>query len=246
MRIGVAVLLALAVVACKRPGDKKNDESGSSASAATTPADPQAALCEASSSETAQVACNELGDKYVEGKDGVAADPAKGARYYEKGCDKGMRLACRNLGLLYVDGRGVPMNRGKAIELLDRSCAAGLGLACEELAEIFDQGKAGGSIDAAKAVNAYQRGCDMGSGRACGQLGRHYKDGNGVPKDVPRGIGLYEKGCATDRLTCDDLGDVYAKGLGVPVDKKKAAVWYDKGCKAGLDLSCRHLKAITP
>ena len=55
-----------------------------------------------------------------------------------------MRLACRNLGLLYADGRGVPMNRAKAIELLDRSCAAGLRLGCEELGEVYDKGKAGG------------------------------------------------------------------------------------------------------
>jgi TPR repeat protein len=232
----MAVVLAIGTVACS---SKKKSEPAPVASS-----DPLVATCEGSASETAQVACNDLGDKYAEGKGGLTPDPAKGATYYEKACDKGMRLACRNLGNLYIDGRGVAVNRVKGIELLDRSCAAGLGLACDELGDVYDQGKANGSIDAAKAVNVYTRGCEINSGRSCRMLGKHYKDGSGVPKDVNRGIGYYEKGCTTDRLTCDDLGDVYAKGEGVPVDKKKAAVWYQKGCNAGLDLSCTHLKAL--
>jgi hypothetical protein len=230
----MTVVLAIAMAGCS---SKKKSEPAASA-------DPLVATCEGSAGETAQVACNDLGDKYAEGKGGLPPDPAKGATYYEKACDKGMRLACRNLGNLYIEGRGVAVNRVKGIELLDRSCAAGLGLACDELGDVYDQGKANGSIDAAKAVNVYARGCDIHSGRSCRMLGKHYKDGSGVPKDVNRGIGYYEKGCTTDRLTCDDLGDVYAKGEGVPVDRKKAVVWYRKGCTAGLDLSCTHLKAL--
>ena len=67
------VLVALVALGCtKKTETHKNEDPGKS----STPTDPLEATCNSSASETAQVACNDLGDKYADGKNGVTADLA--------------------------------------------------------------------------------------------------------------------------------------------------------------------------
>lgn len=242
MRIAtVALCLILATTGCKKLLRRGLDDAGTTTSAMGS--DPRDAECDGVG-DHASLVCNDIGNAYLDGENGHEKDAAKAAGYYQKSCDKGFRLGCRNLGLQYETGGGLPLNRAKAVENLDHACAAGLGLACDDLGDLYDQMKAGGAADPAKGAVAYQKGCDLGNGASCGKLGRHYVTGAGVAKDPAKGISLYEKGCASNRLTCDDLGDVYAKGMGVPVDKAKAKIYYGKACTQGFDLACTHLKEL--
>jgi TPR repeat protein len=55
----------------------------------------------------------------------VAAQRARAARLFERGCDLGSVAGCGNLGYVFKDGLGVPRDTVRAIGLLTRACDAG-------------------------------------------------------------------------------------------------------------------------
>lgn len=58
----------------------------------------------------------ELGERYCCGKDGINQDYVKAAEYYAEAAGQGFKPAYRKLGLLYAEGKGVPVDYAKAIQ----------------------------------------------------------------------------------------------------------------------------------
>lgn len=109
-------------------------------------------------------ACALLGERYERGSDGAPKDAAQAAQWYARGCappepDPG---ACRAYGVALLDGRVVPRDEARGIELLDRACYENDGAACGALADVRARSK-----DWVEALVAAERGCDLGVATAC-------------------------------------------------------------------------------
>ena len=52
------------------------------------------------------------------------------------GCDAGDMKSCANLGICYVNGKGVPRDRMRGEQLLQSACEAEVGFACTTLREL--------------------------------------------------------------------------------------------------------------
>ncbi len=70
-------------------------------------------------------ACNTLGYAIEHGLGGFTPDPAKGLVQYQKSCNLGHALACRNVGLFYANGRGTTKDASKAAAAWDAGCKLG-------------------------------------------------------------------------------------------------------------------------
>ena len=67
--------------------------------------------------------CNELGVAMEHGEAGLAKDLDAALRQYTKGCDHEDAMSCRNAGVMYELGRGVPKDLAKAGTFYDKCCA---------------------------------------------------------------------------------------------------------------------------
>jgi TPR repeat protein len=56
-----------------------------------------------------------------------------GSEFFSRACQLKEALGCENLAELYVRGKGVPMDKSKAEELLRRACQLGSQEACKLL-----------------------------------------------------------------------------------------------------------------
>jgi uncharacterized protein len=173
--------------------------------------------------------------------------------YFEKGCSLEHQPACANMGSSYIQGRGVPKDVDKGIQILTAVCDRNnreVGPACFSLSQLFDFH--GGTMirdDLAIANRYLERGCSLGDTDSCMNLGYHYRGGNGVKQNWKRARALYAAACNdADGLECLMLspneyfggGSNYTKG-NVVEDKKRAAGLYSDGCDDGLAQGCASL-----
>ncbi len=123
-----------------------------------------------------------IGVKYTEG-DGVAADLAKAAAWYQKAADKGLAPAQYRLASLYEKGRGVQKDLPKAKAWYTQSAEAGNAKAMHNLAVLFAEG-GGGQPDYASAAKWFEDAANYGVKDSLFNLGILYAGGIGVDKDL--------------------------------------------------------------
>ena len=156
-------------------------------------------------------------------------------------CDSGDFVSCRNLGLMYANGRNVARDDAKAVSLYQRACDGNDAAACVDLGVMYEGGR-GIPKDDARAVELYRKTCTNDVFNGCTNLGLLYANGHGVPKDDSMAVSLYQKAC--DRrfaVACSNLGYMYENGRGVTKDQARAASLYDTGCDLGFAVACRNL-----
>ena len=84
--------------------------------------------------------------------------------------------------------------------------------------------------------------CEKGSAVSCGQLGLMYFNGEGVPKDITRAAGLFQKACdGGDLEGCSDLGVRHFNGEGVAKDVAQGTALLRRACDAGSTRGCYNL-----
>ena len=66
----------------------------------------------------------------------MAPDLETAAQAFDAGCDAGDMKSCANLGICYVNGKGVPRDRMRGEQLLQSACEAEVGFACTTLREL--------------------------------------------------------------------------------------------------------------
>jgi len=89
------------------------------------------------------------------------------ALFAQEGCHAGDGFACRLLGDVFLEGRGLSADSGKAFSLYARACEAGDGEACADQGALLRLWEPG---EAARADGLLSRGCELGSPAACGRL----------------------------------------------------------------------------
>ena len=123
-----------------------------------------------------------IGVKYTEG-DGVPADLAKAAAWYQKAADKGLAPAQYRLASLYEKGRGVEKDLPKAKAWYSQSAEAGNAKAMHNLAVLYAEG-GGGQPDYASAAKWFEDAANYGVKDSLFNLGILYAGGIGVDKDL--------------------------------------------------------------
>ena len=117
-----------------------------------------------------------------------------GARFYEQGdyaralaawrplAIEGNAEAQNNLGLLYLDGKGVPANLGEAVRYFQLSAAAGSALGQNNLGGLYRDGR-GVPQDFARAARWFAASASQGNTAGMYNLGLMYELGQGMKAD---------------------------------------------------------------
>jgi serine/threonine protein kinase len=136
----------------------------------------------------------------------IASAPAdnvgRSIAQYQRSCDDGRPVGCANLGMLYLNGTGVPQDEVRAAGLFQRACDGGHLLGCAQLGVMYKNGT-GVLNDDRKAFALFERSCDAGNGFGCLHLGDMYASGRGVTTDFTKAIASFQKACdAGNAMAC--------------------------------------------
>lgn len=112
----------------------------------------------------APFACTNAGDLDV-----TRADLPASVKHYKQGCDAADAVACRKMGIAYLEGKGLPVSTTAATVWLDRSCKADDPIACRVLGAMRVQG-IGAPQDVALGRTLLARACDRKDAEACKAL----------------------------------------------------------------------------
>ncbi|HEY6632010.1 MAG TPA: tetratricopeptide repeat protein [Rhizobiaceae bacterium] len=181
--------------------------------------------------ESSPLAMATLGDMYSHGE-GVPADPAKAAQYYESALAKGDKAVRTRLGLLYRDGAGLPANPSRALELLSGAAQEGDNWAMFHLAQGHLRSRFGSASRPAEGIKMLEQAMAAGNPQAAPALANLYMWGNGgVRRDPKRAVALLEE--AADKgnaVAARNLIAIYRDGRGklIAKDPKRAAALLDK------------------
>ena len=191
-------------------------------------------------------ACTSLAWVYRSGT-GVVRDDATSAALLAQACDRGVALACYELGSA-GDGS---VRAGSAVSTQSsapstapwKNACDGLKMwGCRRVSEMLEALGTSLVRDDARAATYYQAGCAHGDSAACHSLGTHYDTGRGVPKDEDRAVSLYQKACDDGNgSACGDLGQMHSLGRGATKDEAKAVSFFQRGCDAGDAVACNAL-----
>lgn len=115
----------------------------------------------------------------------------KAYSWYKKAADKGSAWGQRQLGFLYLLGRGVPRTPQRAFELFSLAEEQGDSEAQWALGYMYEQGE-GVRQNYQMAIHWYTLSHEQGNSTAPRRLGFLYEYGNGVPKDLSKAAEYYQ------------------------------------------------------
>jgi TPR repeat protein len=149
-------------------------------------------------------------------------------QWYRRAAAQGFQPAELNLAQMYEKGIGVAQDTGEARKRYRRLASLGDGEARYRAASL-----AAGAGDYGEARALYERGVRENDWRATLDLGQMYEDGRGVPKDLARAAGLYER-AEGSRWAHFKLGVLYLEGgANLPQDYAKARGWLQRSAGEG-------------
>lgn len=125
----------------------------------------------------------EIGARYTEGRNGLAADQKQAASWYQLSADNGFAPAQYRLGSMYEKGNGVDRDVQKAKSLYEQAAGQGNASAMHNLAVLYASG-ALGQQDYATAATWFQKAADLGITDSQFNLAILCARGNGVPADL--------------------------------------------------------------
>jgi len=172
----------------------------------------------------------------------VKRDTPRAAALLEKSCAAKDGHACVMLGMMIDPGlppSGIKPDIARAFRLYRQTCDGDVsGLACTSgcvgLATWTYYGESRLAIeeDHAAADTLLERACTAGCINSCAEIGDHYRDGDGVARDLATAAERYRTSCdAGFAPSCSALGKLYLAGAGVPRDKVRAKKLLIQSCK---------------
>ena len=133
-----------------------------------------------------------LAISYYQGRGGVAKDYSEAVKWYRKAAEQGLADAQRNLGLCYINGKGVPENQTEAVKWYRKAAEQGLANAQLNLGFCYHDGE-GVRKDYEEAVKWFRKAAEKGLATAQWVLGICYAYGEGVAKDKTEAVKWYRK-----------------------------------------------------
>jgi TPR repeat protein len=116
---------------------------------------------------------------------GVTADPARAAIYFQHAAQAGHVRAMSNYGRLLEQGRGVPKDEAQAAQWFQKAAEGGLAEAQYNLGLMYERGRGVPKSDR-DAAAWYSRAAAGGQSAALERLGLFYRDGRSVPHNATR------------------------------------------------------------
>ena len=162
----------------------------------------------------------------------VITDNGEAAGYRLKAKDGDVEAA-RELGLLYLSGKGVPQDFKEALRWLGMAGDHGDGSAASALGNMYYQGQ-GVAQDFTQAFGWYQKAALKGNVGAEMVLGGMYFKGQGVAKDYGQAFSWYQKAADQGVSSAQGvIGSMYYNGQGAPQDYGEARRWFEKAAIQG-------------
>ncbi|WP_306409765.1 peptidoglycan-binding protein [Ectorhizobium quercum] len=125
----------------------------------------------------------EIGARYTEGRDGVAANLPEAAVWYKLSADLGFAPAQYRLANLYEKGTGVAPDAARAMDYYRKAAAQGNASAMHNLAVMYASGT-NGAPDLEEAVNWFRQAADLGVSDSQFNLAILYARGSGIARDL--------------------------------------------------------------
>ena len=149
--------------------------------------------------------------------------------------------ALNNLGLLYLNGHGVKINKSRAFKYFTKANKLGDVWAKSNLAWLYLNG-IGTTIDKNKAYILFKDAAEKDNFNAQYNLGIMYRDGNGVKKDCTKSFDLIRKAAKQwVAIAMFTLGSYYKDGICSKVNYNKARMWLRRATDKGSYNAATHL-----
>jgi TPR repeat protein len=116
------------------------------------------------------LACTNAGD--LDAERAIKGGPARYKEmlaHYKQGCDSGDPTACRQIGIAYLEGKGLSRSTGAAAVWLERACMPDDAVACRVLGLMKLRGT-GIPRDVERGKQMLTRACDAKDDEACRTL----------------------------------------------------------------------------
>jgi localization factor PodJL len=137
------------------------------------------------------------------------------------------------VGIRYLEGRGVAQSSTEALRWLERAAAAGLAPAQFRLGGLHEKGQGvKKNLDTARAL--YQSAAEKGNAKAMHNLAVLYAEGIDGKPDYKSAAGWFRK--AAEYGTTDsqhNLGILYARGVGVEQNLAESYKWFSLAANQG-------------
>jgi len=150
--------------------------------------------------------------------------------------------ACLELGVRYLNGRGVEKDSKRALSYYHEGCLHGSGEACGYAGTmVLDAG------NAKKSRRLREKACTLSHAASCNDLGSAWAEGkNGAEKvDQGKARSYYERACKLkDGLGCFNLGNAHRLGEGVARDPKRALELFQTSCDLRTAKGCTELAIL--
>lgn len=189
-----------------------------------------------------------LGDRLVAGDgSGAGIDEANAAVWFTKAADRNDPLGKARLADLLLSGRGVVIDRPRALTLYREAAQAGLPEAQLSLGLALSQGLGtpGGVKDMKEAVRWWTAAAESGYAPAQFQMGVcKMRVMDGPPRDPAAAFRWFQRAADQGHVASQaNVGRALLSGEGVGKDALKAYMWATLAFDGGADLSKRTLDA---
>lgn len=126
-----------------------------------------AKLLDAACKGKAPFACTNAGDvDTMLSVKGGASFAKQAVAHYRQGCDGGDPTACRQIGIAYLEARGLPRSTSAGAVWLERACSGDDAVGCRILGAMAMEG-VGVARDPKRGQELLQRACDRKDDEAC-------------------------------------------------------------------------------
>jgi TPR repeat protein len=150
---------------------------------------------------------------------------------------KGNPVAQNNLGILYLDGKGVKQDTAEAVRYLSLSAASGSSLGQNNLGGLYREGK-GVPRDYAKAAQWFTASAAQGNAAAMYNLGLMYELGQGMRSEPSRAYMWYALAAEQNNVV-NAAAHRDAVWNQMPAAAQKQAKQMAAACKSQAYKSCR-------
>jgi hypothetical protein len=147
--------------------------------------------------------------------------------------EKGDADAQNSVGLMFANGKGLPLDYEQAAEWYRKAASQGLAAAQYNLGVMYFNGR-GVPLDYEQAAAWYLKSADQGLAVAQNNIGVLYNNGQGVSKDYAQAAEWYRKAAEQGLPSAEsNIGWLYAGGQGVKRDSDAAFSWIRKSGEQG-------------
>lgn len=160
--------------------------------------------------------------------DTVFDNYAQATENYQLAAQAKDAIGLYDLGLIYQDGKGVPVDAVKAHDYMQQSANLGYSKAMTQLANLYFNG-INKARDEQQALSWYKKAAAMGDSAALYQLGLFAETGVATKLDFAAAVSYYQQAANLGNEKAQlALARMYQYGLGVPQDLPHAADIYKK------------------